>query len=89
MLFSEHSFISFKMSQLPKVCEMLTYSKANSVSVTVTLAVCCLLKGLKLERRGKIDVPDCNVEQKALSSSTSYIKLVIWRQNRFASLQKL
>lgn len=89
MLFSEGSFISFKMSQLPKVCEMLTCSKRNSDSVTVTLAAYCLLKGLKLERRGKIEVPDCNVEQKALSISTNYIKLVVWRQNRFASLQKL
>lgn len=53
MQFIEDYFISFKMSQLPKVCEMLTCTKPNFDSVTVTLAISCLLKGLELERRGK------------------------------------
>jgi len=32
---SEDSFTSFKMSQLPRVCQMLTYSKSRSDSVTL------------------------------------------------------
>lgn len=38
---NEGSFTSFKMSQLPKVCQMLTYSKSSSDSVR--LRSCSLL----------------------------------------------
>lgn len=84
MLFGEDSFISFKMHRLPELHETLAYTKPDAGSVPVTLALCCLLEG-----RGKIEVPDCNVAQKALSGSTYYIKQAVWRQNRFGNLQKL
>lgn len=74
VLFTGDGFVSFKMSQLPKVCEMLTCTKPNFGSVTETPAISCLLKGLKLGRRGKMEVADCVAEQKALSSATYYIK---------------
>lgn len=50
MQFIEDGFISFKVSGLPEVCEMLTCTKPGFDSITVTLAVSCLPKGLKLER---------------------------------------
>lgn len=75
---SEDSFTSFKMSQLPKACEMLTYSKANSGSITITLAGHCHVKGLPLERRGEKDVPGCNAEvlfRSHLSHKISYFEV--------------
>lgn len=54
MLFSEEdSFISFKMYHLSKLCEMLTYTKPDAGSVPVTLALSCLLEGLKTGKEGK------------------------------------
>lgn len=78
MQFTEDGLISFKVSRLPKVSEILTRTKPNFDSVTVTPSISCLLKGLQLERRGKMEVPGCIEEQKALSSATYYIKLVLW-----------